>query len=115
MSHFKSTGTRKGNYCVQLKNDFAFLVLQIVNTQGSRVFKAVCPAGKQVLGCHIDPRNSQTENWRYWYPATDGSSCTCYDYYGAKCVATCASNINNYEVVSVSGSGLNLFLYSEPS
>jgi len=78
---------------------------EIVTVHGSGVITASCPAGKQVLGCHIDPTALLVDNWRYWFPSADGSKCICKDAFGADCVASCASNINNYEVVSVWGSG----------
>jgi hypothetical protein len=78
---------------------------EIVRVNGSGVFSANCPAGKKVLGCHLDPVKLATaDNWRYWYPSADGSKCNCKDDYGAGCVASCASYINNYEVVSAWGS-----------
>ena len=79
---------------------------EIQNVHGSGFFTATCPAGKQVLGCHLDPTALLVEDWRRWIPSSDGKTCTCYDYFGANCVASCASNINNYEVVSVKGSGV---------
>ena len=35
----------------------------------------------------------------------DGSACLCYDYFGTTCIATCASNIKDYSVVSKHSSG----------
>ncbi len=78
---------------------------EIVRVNGSGEFSANCPVGKRVLGCHLDPVKLATaDSWRYWYPSADGSKCNCKDDYGAGCVASCASYINNYEVVSAWGS-----------
>ncbi len=80
---------------------------EIVTEKSSGMFNVACPNGTNVLGCHIDP----TIQWygdydccRNFYPIDDGTGCTCSDYYGADCIATCASDINDYEVVSVYGS-----------
>jgi len=64
-----------------------------------------CPIGKKVLGCHIDPiiPYQGFDCCRNFYPSIDGAGCTCSDKYGANCIATCASDINDYEVVSVYG------------
>jgi hypothetical protein len=60
-----------------------FQGFEIVTASGSRVFSATCPSGKKVLGCHIEPTFQGVEAWRRYYPSDDGSSCTCYDYFGA--------------------------------
>jgi hypothetical protein len=94
-----------GVSCVAWCTNVLINNFEIVTVRGSGVITASCPVGKQVLGCHIDPTGSQVDIWRYWFPSADGTRCTCKDTYGADCVASCASNINNYEVVSVWGSG----------
>lgn len=63
-----------------------------------------CTAGKLSLGCHISTGYSSVEKWRRYFPTNSGSSCSCYDYFGADCVATCGS-ITNYEVVSKYSTG----------
>ncbi len=69
-------------------------------------FSASCSAGKQVLGCHIFPNQAlDKEVYRQYYAASSGSLCNCYDYFGADCVSTCSTQVKNYEVVSVYGSG----------
>ena len=78
--------------------------MELASSRGKGIFNVSCSAGKKVLGCHIDPITNQVENWRFWYPSPDGTACICYDFFGADCIATCASNINSYEVVSVWGS-----------
>jgi hypothetical protein len=93
-----------GASCVALCTNVPINNFEIKNIGGSGTFTATCPVGKKVLGCHIDPGN-KNEDWRRWIPSADGTKCTCYDYFGANCVASCASNINNYEVVSIKGSG----------
>ena len=59
----------------------------------------------QVLGCHLRPTSLTEDYWKYWYPSPDGTKCICSHDYGAECIATCASNIVNYEIVSVYGTG----------
>ena len=59
-----------------------------------------CTVGKLALGCHISSGfNPGYEKWRQTYPVNSGSSCFCYDYFGADCSATCGS-VTNYEIVS---------------
>jgi hypothetical protein len=78
---------------------------QISKTAG-RAFDTSCPSGTKVLGCHIQPIDSTgIEVWREHYPSSDGSSCHCYDYFGANCYATCGSDIFDYEVVNSHGKG----------
>ena len=69
------------------------------------VFSANCPAGKNVIGCHAIPSFITPERFRQFYPSSSGS-CTCYDYYGGVCVATCASNIRDYEIRQQFGYGV---------
>lgn len=52
------------------------------------------------MGCQIEPLKKEPEKWRVYEPLSDGSGCHCYDYFGANCVATCASNIMQYEIKS---------------
>jgi len=55
----------------------------------------------QVLGCHMNaPRNDKMEKWPYFYPLVNGTGCSCYNYYGAYGIASCASNIRNHEVIN---------------
>ena len=68
-------------------------------------FAVNCPSGKQVIGCHILQSSSSQEAWRRYYPADNGTSCICYDYTGAQCVASCASNIYDYEIRKQFGYG----------
>ena len=59
----------------------------------------------QVLGCGLKPQNNGLipQSYREHYPKSDGTGCVCYDSGGAQCVATCASNIINYAIVSKVG------------
>ena len=94
-----TTGVTCVAWCTNLPVNNA----EIATSSGKGVFNVSCPAGKRVLGCHIYPNMIGVDEWRYWYPSPDGSSCICYDSFGASCIATCAANINNYEVVSIWG------------
>ena len=59
-----------------------------------------------MVGCHIHPEPTGTyELHRQFYPIPDGTACQCYDGYGATCVASCASNVANYEIRARSGHG----------
>ena len=88
-------------WCTELPvNNF-----EIVTTYGTGSFDATCPNGTNVLGCHIDPVMPYFgfDCCRNFYPSDDGSGCSCSDIDGANCIATCASDINDYEVVSAYG------------
>ena len=69
--------------------------------------------GNKALGCHIQPSSSSTEQYRSHYPISTGTSCTCYDYYSSSCISSCAQ-VNNYEVVTTSGSGFITATCSDP-
>jgi hypothetical protein len=70
------------------------------------LFCACCFA-VQALGCTIIPvvGTSNSEAYRQHYPMSDGTGCNCYEFYGAKCYATCA-NVIDYQVVSQYFSGV---------
>jgi len=90
-------------WCTSAAMDFE---LAFVRSKGS--FNVTCPKQKKVLGCHISPtvqQNGAAERWRSFYPSLDGYSCSCYDYFGATCLATCATNIRNYEILAVQDAG----------
>ena len=70
---------------------------EIVLSGREQVPRANCPAGTNVIGCHLIPSFVTPERWRHFYPDSNGS-CTCYDNFGGVCVATCASNIKEYEI-----------------
>jgi len=77
---------------------------EIVEMHSSGTFTVSCPLGKKVLGCHIDPKmNYEGDTVRDFYPTNNGNDCTCGDHVGANCIATCASNLANYEIVNETG------------
>ena len=59
----------------------------------------------QVLGCHAKYTKGGNESYPHNYPLDNGTTCNCYNYYGAICVASCASNIRNHEVRLQYGKG----------
>jgi len=59
----------------------------------------------QVLGCHAKYTKGGNESYPHNYPLDNGTTCNCYNYYGAICVASCASNIRNHEVRHQYGAG----------
>ena len=78
----------------------------VSTVQQSGVFTVTCPAGKKLLGCHISPNdigNSRFDRWRQFYPIND-STCSCSDSVSASCIASCASNVINHEIIRVNGS-----------
>jgi hypothetical protein len=77
---------------------------EIVNATGTKTFTVLCPTGKKVLGCHMLP-STDKEVIRKHYPTDDGNGCTCYDWFGGVCYASCASNLVNYEIRSQFGVG----------
>ena len=68
---------------------------------------ATCPTGTFVIGCHPNP-NQQVwpghDEYRRYYPSSN-TGCTCEDKDGIQCIATCASNVRNHEIVTTTGSG----------
>ena len=94
-----------GAICIAWCTNVPINGFEIRITAGSGNFWSTCSAGKKVIGCHIDPTASSAENWRHWYPIADGTGCACYDYYGADCIATCAANVNSYEIIAGTGTG----------
>jgi len=91
-----------GMYCVAWCTTLPVPAFEIKSINGGYLTMA-CPSGKQVLGCHLEKTGSGSERWRRYFPSTSGSSCTCYDYYGANCIASCGS-VANLEVVSLKSS-----------
>ena len=84
------------------------LDFEIATLKSNGFFNVTCPKHKRVLGCHMSPTvqmNGKFEMWRSFYPLPDGFSCTCYDYYGASCIATCAANVINYQIAAVRAAG----------
>jgi hypothetical protein len=66
---------------------------EIKSNYGTGIVEAVCPEGKQVMGCGYKPQTGvSSECCWYVYPSTD--RCTCYDYFGVTCYATCANIYN---------------------
>jgi len=45
------------------------------------------------------------EKWPNHYPLDNGNGCSCYNYFGVYCIASCASNIINHEVRHQYGTG----------
>ena len=85
-----------------------------IRTSSGSTISVGCSSGKQALGCHIETTGSRSENWRRYYPVTSGASCSCYDYYGANCIASCGA-ITNFEVVSVRSWGYFTVSCSDPT
>ena len=68
---------------------------------------ATCPTGSYVTGCHPnpDPGVSTVDGYRRYYPSSN-QACTCHDTQGIQCIATCATNVRNYEIRTVTSSGV---------
>ena len=68
---------------------------------------ATCSTGTYVIVCHPNP-NQQVwpghDEYRRYYPSSS-TECTCEDQVGIQCIATCASNVRNHEIVTTTGSG----------
>ena len=78
--------------------------IEIQSTTSNGKFKATCSSGKQALGCYLSPQQDQyPDYWPAFYPTDGGTSCTCVHYFGAECLAMCAANIKNYEIIEVLG------------
>jgi hypothetical protein len=76
---------------------------EIASVTSSGTFDSSCSSGNKALGCHMAP--VQYEQWPAFYPSTNGSGCTCYNYFGVQCTALCASNVIDYEINLIVGSG----------
>ena len=86
----------------------ASLDFEIASLRSKGTFNVTCPRQKWVLGCHIDSTtfsNGNHEEWKSFYPSADGHSSICYDYFGASCIAACATNIKNYKISTLQASG----------
>ena len=90
----------------------------ISSVWGTGVFKADCPYGSSVIGCHVQPDIQWTsyefDHYRQYYPSSN-SACTCSDMVGTLCIATCASNINSYEIRERTMSGIFQVVCSPPN
>jgi len=80
-----------------------FEIIRIVGIGNTTV---PCSSGKQAMGCSVLSTGPKVEQYKWMYPGANGASCIDYEYNGGKFYATCASNISNYEIVSITGSGL---------
>ena len=78
---------------------------EIIKVSKVGTFTASCPTDKTALGCHLDPMSTVWEPFRQYYPNTAGDGCNCYDTGNSECSVTCASQIRDYEVISVWSSG----------
>lgn len=92
-----------GLICIALCTTRPVMDFQLVTAFSKGTFKVRCPTGKRVLGCHLSPNMLSTKYYgnRTFYPSADGQSCTCFEMMGGSCVATCASNIADYEIAAV--------------
>jgi hypothetical protein len=83
----------------------------VINTQLDQMVSAFIMFGNvcsQVLACRISlpDQFTQPQMHRTYYLYANSTGCSCYDYYGAYCVASCVSNVSNHEVRSVDGTGM---------
>ena len=82
---------------------------QIVNNPGigflTRDVFATCPTGTYVIGCHPNPDQKVGNDEFRRYSPSSNTECTCEDLDGIQCIATCASNVRNHEIVMTTGSG----------
>jgi hypothetical protein len=79
----------------------------ITTAHGSGVVQASCPSGYKVTGCGIRNSFDKHENWPDVYPSSE-SACTCYNYFGSTCHATCSKNIGNYQIVNQYGHSVDV-------
>lgn len=74
----------------------------MVIKSGTNTIYSACPTGSHVIGCHLRHTSPTIERWMMYLP-TDNFTCECYDRFGGDCFATCASNVKDYEVVTLFG------------
>lgn len=83
------------------------IALQVANIYDKNLLgRSFCSMYQSKLfGCSLNPSyesGTRHQNSQVFYEL---SGCTCIDNPGAQCIATCAPNINFYEVVTVEGTG----------
>jgi hypothetical protein len=100
--------------CVAWCTTLPISTFEIKTKMGAGFSSVGCSSGKQPLGCHISPTASSTEQWRQYFPISSNNSCSCYDYFGTDCVASCGA-IMNYEVNSAYAAGTITVSCSNPN
>ena len=76
---------------------------------------ATCPIGSYVTGCYPNlDQASSSDNYRRYYPSSN-QSCTCHETGGIQCIATCATNVRNYEIKTVTSDGTFQVVCSAPN
>ena len=87
-------------YCYAVCTNAPLTNFEIVMTNSSGAMTAACSPGSNVLGCHIYPTKNSlaVDNFTYFYPDSTGSECKCKSSSGAACIATCASDIDDYNI-----------------
>ena len=93
-----------GAGCIAWCTNLPIPSFEIIVRNGLNDFFANCTFGKHVMGCSAYSVPASNSKWTY--PKADGSSCECYEKNDANCYASCASNITNYEIVPIIGTGL---------
>uniref|UniRef100_A0A6B2L181 MACPF domain-containing protein n=1 Tax=Arcella intermedia TaxID=1963864 RepID=A0A6B2L181_9EUKA len=89
-----------GEDCFGVCTD-AFTVDDVIykKAAGSGTWDVTCPAGYKVASCGIAAHRAH-EGWPRSYP-TSSDTCTCYQYFGADCYASCvnATMARNHRIV----------------
>jgi len=75
-----------------------------VEVTGTGTRTASCPSGQKVTGCGIKNSQHHREKYPDVYPSSE-TTCTCYNYYGATCYATCSANVGLYRIMNNYGTG----------
>ena len=86
-----------------LVSNFQIVKAPVTGYQAGNVY-ATCPAGSYVIGCHPYPWVIGGAIYRGYYPSSS-NTCTCRDSLGIQCIATCASNVRNHEIKTITGTG----------
>jgi len=103
-----------GAECIAWCTNVPIPNFEIIKVTGADQTYVPCTSGKQAMGCSLLSSGSNVEQYKWMYPTANGASCFSYEYFGAEFYATCASNIVNYEVVSITGSGLVTVTCTQP-
>lgn len=90
-----------GIYCAAWCTTLPLINITTPRFTSNGVVPVSCPAKSKNLGCSIRPNPLKPIfRVRYSIPSKDNSSCSCNDPYEVTCQASCATNVQNYEIVS---------------
>jgi hypothetical protein len=103
-----------GAECIAWCTNMPIPDFEIIKLTGSGNITVPCSSGKKAMGCTVLSMVSPVDRFKWMYPAENGASCINRESSGGEFYATCASNIVDYEIVSVIGTGLVTVTCAQP-